>query len=137
MSIFDSKTHFFMKWSMTSKVIQAHLGPLLCQNLCSTFVYGPILIKICMNDNIMKTQFFHEMSPLCCWEVLVFFFLKNFWLNYNLDLPSYGQLLSFFFCIIKVLLTDILKMYFGISDLDINKYTGCLCSRKKKVFHIH
>ena len=33
-------------------------GP-LCQNYSSTFVHGPILIKICMNANIIKTQVFH------------------------------------------------------------------------------
>ena len=58
--------------SMTSKVIQGHKGPLLCQNyystfvygpiLCqnyySTFVYGPIFMKICNNANIMNTQSF-------------------------------------------------------------------------------
>ena len=46
---------------MTSKVIQGHIRPLLCQNRSSTFVYGPILMKIGMNANIMKTQFFHEI----------------------------------------------------------------------------
>ena len=30
---------------------------LLCQNHSSTFVYGPILIKICSNADIMKTQY--------------------------------------------------------------------------------
>ena len=34
---------------MTSKVIKGHIRPLLCQNHSSTFVYGPILMKICMN----------------------------------------------------------------------------------------
>ena len=31
----------------------------LCQNPSSTFVYGPIFMKICMNANI--TQFFHQI----------------------------------------------------------------------------
>ena len=43
---------------MTSKVIQGHKGPLLCQNYYSTFVYGPIFMKICNNANIMNTQSF-------------------------------------------------------------------------------
>ena len=43
---------------MTSKVIQGHIRPLLCQNLFTTFFYGLILIKKFMNANIMKTQFF-------------------------------------------------------------------------------
>ena len=34
--------------------------PLLCKNRSSTFVYGPILMKIDM-INIMKTQFFHQI----------------------------------------------------------------------------
>ena len=35
------------------------IRPPLSQNHSSTFVYGQILIKIYMNANIMKTQFFH------------------------------------------------------------------------------
>ena len=31
------------------------------QNNSSTFVYGPILMEICMNANIMKPQFFHKI----------------------------------------------------------------------------
>ena len=46
---------------MTLKVIQCHIRPLLCQIQSSTFVYEPILMKICMNANIMKTQFFHRI----------------------------------------------------------------------------
>ena len=42
---------------MTSKVIQGHIRPLLSQNYSSTFVYGPILMKLFMNANIMKTQY--------------------------------------------------------------------------------
>ena len=51
---------------MTSKVIQGHIRPLLCQNHSSTFVYGPILIKICMNANIKKTHFFLKYYDLKC-----------------------------------------------------------------------
>ena len=47
--------HIFDK----KKVIQGHIRPLLCQNHSRTFVHGPILMKICMNANIMKTQFSH------------------------------------------------------------------------------
>ena len=56
---------------MTLKVMQGHKRPLLCQNHSSTFVYGPILIKICMNANIMKTHFsinlyhFYVMEKFC------------------------------------------------------------------------
>ena len=45
-----------MKYDL--KGLHGHIRPLLCQNLSSTFVYRPIFIKIFMNDNIMKTQFF-------------------------------------------------------------------------------
>ena len=38
-----------------AKVIQGHIRLLLCQNHSSRFVYRPILMKICMNANIMKT----------------------------------------------------------------------------------
>ena len=37
------------------------------------------------------------MSLLYYGEVLWFVYFKTFWLNYNLDLRSYGQLLSLFF----------------------------------------
>jgi hypothetical protein len=42
---------------MTIEVIQGYIRPPSCQNHSSTFVYGPILMEICMNANIMKTQF--------------------------------------------------------------------------------
>ena len=45
---------------MSSKVIQGHISPLFCQNHSSTFVYGPILVEICMNANIMKTR--HDLK---------------------------------------------------------------------------
>ena len=44
-----------------SKVIEGHIRPLLCQNHSSILFYGPILMKICMNANVMKTQFFHKI----------------------------------------------------------------------------
>ena len=60
---------FFIKLNMTLKVtkgllkinydLKGHKRPPSCQNHSSTYVFGPILIKICMNANIMKTQFFH------------------------------------------------------------------------------
>ena len=59
---------FFINWSMTLKVMQGHIRPFLCQNHSGTLIYGPILMKICMNANIINTHFFHkilwpEMSP--------------------------------------------------------------------------
>ena len=44
---------FFFKLYMTFEDIQCKIRPLLCQNHSSTFVYGPILMKIGINDNIM------------------------------------------------------------------------------------
>ena len=132
---------FFMQWSLTSKVIQAHLGSLFCQNHCSTFVYVLILIKICMNDNIMKIQFFDKMSPLCCGEVLgdcIKILFKELltqlqpWLAF-----LWTTFVLFCCCIINVFLTAKLKMYFWISDLNINKYTGHGYVHVKNVFHIH
>ena len=46
---------------MTLKVFQGHIRQLLCQNQSSLFVYGPILMKICMNANITKKYFFHKL----------------------------------------------------------------------------
>ena len=37
--------------------MQGHKRPLLCKNHPRTFIYGPILMKICMNAINMKTQF--------------------------------------------------------------------------------
>ena len=45
---------------MTLKVSQGQLRLPFCQNHSSIFVYAPILLKICMNANIMNTRFFVE-----------------------------------------------------------------------------
>ena len=64
---------------MTLEVIQGHVRPLLCLNHSSTFVYGPILMKICMYANIMKINLFHYtyVYDLKCtfmlWRVFVIF----------------------------------------------------------------
>ena len=83
---------------MTLKVTQGHKRPLLCQNHYSTFVYGPILMKICMNANIIKTQ--ENTLSLC---------------HYNLDLRSYGQLLSLF-----VVLS--LSLYLSLLSLSLSLF---------------
>ena len=74
------KTQFFRK--MTLKVIQGHKRLLFCKNHSTTFVNGLILMKICINAKIMKTQFFiklwPEMSLLCYVEVLYIFLLQDF-----------------------------------------------------------
>ena len=56
------KNHNFIKTQSFHKRkydLKGHIRPLLCQNHSSTFVYGLILMKICMNANIMKKFFFH------------------------------------------------------------------------------
>ena len=87
---------------MTSEVIQGHIKPLLCQDHSGTFVYGLILMKICMNANIMKTQFFHKkIFDLKCHFYVIdklydFIFFKTFLPNYNLYIRSYGQIFPCF-----------------------------------------
>ena len=49
--------------------LKGHSRPLLCQNHSSAFVYGPILMKICMNANIMKTY-----VPFMLWRSFVILF---------------------------------------------------------------
>ena len=58
---------------MTSKVIQGHIRTSLSKNSFSAFVYGMILITICMNANIIETQFFHKIIP-----EMSFYVMKNF-----------------------------------------------------------
>ena len=45
---------------MTLKAMQGHKRPLLGKNHSRTFIYGPILMKICKNANV-KTQFSIEL----------------------------------------------------------------------------
>ena len=54
---------FFIKWSITSKVIQGHIRTLLYQNHSSIFVYGLMLI--------LKTQFFY-------FKTLTYVLMDNF-----------------------------------------------------------
>ena len=42
---------FFLQWSLTSKVIEGHIRPLLCQNPSGTFIYENFLMKICIFAN--------------------------------------------------------------------------------------
>ena len=71
---------------MTSKVIQGHMRPILWQNHSSAFVYEPILIKICMDANIMKSYVYHvyDIEKFCD-----FFYFKTIWLNYHIDFRSW------------------------------------------------
>ena len=75
--------------------------PPICRKHSSTFIYWPILMKICMNDNIMRTYFslnyiWPKMHFYGMEKFLWCFYFKTFWPKYNLDLHSYGQLLSLF-----------------------------------------
>jgi hypothetical protein len=102
--------NFFIKWIMTSKVIQGHKRPILCENHSSTFVYGPILMKFCMNTNIMKTQYMTSNITFILWRsYAIFFTLRPFvlikaltyflWTTFVLVLlhfsPNYGLWKSF------------------------------------------
>ena len=83
-----------IRWSMTLKVIQGLIRPPLCQNHSSTFVYRPILMKICMNaDTIFSLNYirpkmhFYVMEKLCdlvtllpfgLITILTYFLMGNF-----------------------------------------------------------
>ena len=62
-----------------------------------SFVSGPILIKICMNANIMKTKFFHE----CHFYIIEKFFiaLRPLRPYYNLDVLTDNCIVSIFVCV--------------------------------------
>ena len=65
------------------QVIQGHLRPLLCQNDFRSFVYGPFLMRIYMNANIMRTQFFIKFYLTWnvifkLWRSFVIFYFKAF-----------------------------------------------------------
>ena len=64
------------KVHIASEVIQGHMRPLLWQNHSSTCVYGPILMKLCMNANIMKTHFFINIFFMLCRSFVIFFTLR-------------------------------------------------------------
>ena len=70
-----------IKWSMTLKVIQGNIRSPLCQNHSSTFVYGPIWMKIYMNANIMKTKSFQYI-----WPKMHFYVMKFTWITFVLVL---------------------------------------------------
>ena len=72
-------------------VIQGHIRPILCQNHSSTFIYGPILIEICMNANILKTQFFMKF-----YKSLDFQYRKLQLVFDRADYNFYYKKLSFF-----------------------------------------
>ena len=54
------KTQIFHKIMYDLKDHPGHMIPLLCQNQSSTFVFGPILMKIFMNANIMNIKSFNK-----------------------------------------------------------------------------
>ena len=71
-----------MKWSITSKVIQGHIR------------WKFVLILISWR-HIFSIKLYKTETSLLCYEE-VFFYFKTLWPHYNLDLRSYGQLLSLF-----------------------------------------
>ena len=83
------KTQIFHEFKYDLKGHPWSYRPLLCQNHSSSFIYGSILIKICMNANIMKKHFFHKIVyDLKCHFYVIkkfwdFFYYKTFWPNYN------------------------------------------------------
>ena len=77
--------NFFIKWSITSKVIQRHIRPLLCQIHFSIFVYGLILMKICINANIMKALFFHSNH---IWPEMSLYVIEKFFDLFTLRPPD-------------------------------------------------
>ena len=58
--------NFLVKLSMALKVIQDHIRPPLCQNHSSTFVYVPILMKVCMTANIINTTLTYVLMDNFC-----------------------------------------------------------------------
>ena len=68
---------------MTSRSFD-HIRPLLCQNNFSTFLHEPILMKIGMNANTMKThkQYMTWNVTLMLLRSFVIFSFKTVWPNY-------------------------------------------------------
>ena len=85
-----------------------------CQNHHSTFVYGPILMKICMNASIIKTQYMTWNVTFMLWRSFVILLL---WPNCNLDLRYYGNFCS---CFLKWLKSK-LNPKKGVVLVDLNE----------------
>ena len=88
------------------KVTQGHKRPLLWQNHSRIFVYGPILVKICM-----KTQFWPGMSLLCYGEVPYFFTLRPSDLITTLTYVLMDNLCAYFLYDQKANLCFVLNCY--------------------------
>ena len=101
---------------MNSKVIQGHIRPLLYQNHSSTFVYRPILMKIGMNANIMKTDFFHKCHFNVMEKLCDFFTLRSSNLITNL---TYVLMDNFVLALFSLSFTLSLSLY-----LSLNMYYG-------------
>ena len=97
--------------------------PILRKFKCN--IYEPILMKLYINTNIMKTQFsiklgrydlkvhFNVMKGCCD-----IFYFHTFRPNYNFDSCSYGQLLSFFFAMFEaVIQIHIIQESFGLKKI--------------------
>ena len=91
----SSSTYIFLKNSVN---LSSGVLPFF---LFSTFILEPILMKICMNAYHQDTIFFIKSDitwnvTFMFWRSFAIFYIKTFWPNYNIDLRSYGQLLSLF-----------------------------------------
>ena len=92
-------------------VIQGRIRQHLSQNYSSTFVYGIVLfvwmliLVITWRHNVFIKLYITQNVLLCYGEVLWFFNFKTFWPKYNLDLRSYGHLLSLFYWISRIDIT--------------------------------
>jgi hypothetical protein len=70
------KTQFFHKMKYDLKGHPRSYKTTFMQNHSSTFVYGPILMKICMNADIIKMQYMTWIVTFCFGEVLWIFLLR-------------------------------------------------------------
>ena len=110
--------------------------PLLCQNNSSTFVYGPILTKICMNAVSMQSQFFPKIFMI--WNV-TFMLLSDFYTLRPFDLITTltyvlmdNIVLVFrYFDIIKWLIA---KVTIQTCKIWANFYTPKLCIKHLRYF---
>ena len=99
------RRNFFIKWSMTSKVIQGHIRSLIYQNHFSSFVYGPILMKTFMNANVMGRQYMTWNVTFLLWRSFLIFNFKTFYPNYNI---TYVLMDIFCPCLIRYWITKIM-----------------------------
>ena len=88
--ILKFRSHLFLRYNFCFKTFEecqhyedanfslndGQIRPPLCQNRSSTFVYGPILMKIFMNANITKRHLFINVTSIL-WRSFVIFLLSD------------------------------------------------------------